>query len=64
LVGKINGNLARFTSGAVVGVDLPGDPLQNKNFAQNPVNEIANVYKNSNQIFYFARVAKRRESVE
>ena len=31
--GQINGNLARVISGAVVGVDLPGDPEYIKNLS-------------------------------
>ena len=44
----VNGNLACFTSGAVVGVGALDDPFRNIKFAQNPVNEIINFYRNSN----------------
>ena len=45
----------------------PRRPGKNEKFVQNSVNKIMNLYKNSNQICYFARVvvvAKRREGLE
>ena len=46
----------RLHSSVFVETSVLDGPLQNEKFAQNSVNEITNSYKNSNQIFYFARV--------
>ena len=46
----------RLYSSVFVETGVLDGPLQNEKFAQNSVNEITNSYKNSNQIFYFARV--------
>ena len=48
----------RLHSDLFVGVDLPGDPLQNENFAQNSVNKCMIFYKYAILIFMYSRVAE------